>query len=186
MIQDYDGAEVVDAQGERIGTVGRSYVDDSGTTRFVEVTIGAFFPKHRLVPLAGAQMTSGRLVVPYTIDKVMESPDASPASDTLEGELLEQVQAHYALDRASADVEMAGSIEEIVPVVPGEVVIPEPASDTTQRVVEEEVVVVKRRVLRVRKGQVIAHETIPATVHREPVEVLQDGDIVVRGEQDNR
>jgi len=48
------------------------------------------------------------------------------------------------------------------------------------------VVVVKRRVLRVRKGQVIEHETIPATVHKEPVEVVQDGDIVVRGEQDNR
>ena len=28
MIQDYDGAAVIDAAGERTGTVERSYVDD--------------------------------------------------------------------------------------------------------------------------------------------------------------
>src|SRR5438874_9753361 len=113
MMQDYDGAEVVDAHGERIGTVERSYVDDSGTARFVAVTIGAFFPKHRLIPLDGAQFYSGTLTVPYTIEMIMESPDASSASDTLEGELLEQVQAYYALGWESADIATAGSTEEV-------------------------------------------------------------------------
>jgi len=221
MIQDYDGAEVVDACGERIGTVERSYVDDSETARFVAVTIGAFLPKHRLIPLDGAQIAPGTLSVPYTKDMIVQSPDASSVSDTLEGELLEQVQAYYARGRESTDVAPAGSTAQdvaVVPagdaaVVPDEVIIPEPASDMAWRaveggvrdegtaipiveeeraipIVEEEVVVVKRRVvkevLRVRKGQVIEHETIPATVYKEPVEIVQDGDIVVRGEQDNR
>ena len=184
MIQDYDGAEVVDAQGEPIGAVERSYVDDSGIARFVELMIGAFFPKHRLIPLAGAQFTSGRLVVPHTMDMIVESPDASPASDTLEGELLEQVQAYYALDWESTDADTAGSTEEDVPVVPGEVVRPEPAIEMSRQVVEEEVVVRKRRVitkvLHVRTGQVIEHQTNP-----ERIEVIQDGEVVVQDEQDN-
>lgn len=207
MMQDYDGAEVVDACGERIGIVERSYVDDTETTRFVAVAIGAFLPKHRLIPLDGAHIAAGTLTVPYTKDKIVQSPDASSVSDTLEGELLEQVQAYYARGRESTDVATAGSTEQDVAVVSGEIVIPEPAPDLAgwagegrdrddetaipiieeERaipIVEEEVVVVKRRVLRVRKGQVIEHETIPATVHKEPVEVVQDGDIVVRGEQD--
>jgi len=202
MIQDYDGAEVVDACGERIGTVERSYVDDSETARFVAVTIGAFLPKHRLIPLDGAQNSSGTLTVPYTKDRIVQSPDASSVSDTLEGELLEQVQAYYARGRESTDVATAGSSEQdvaVVPagdvaVVPGEVIIPEPASDMAWRagevrdrddvmaipIVEEEVVMVKRRVLRVRPGQIIEHNTIP-----ERVEVIQDGDVVVQDERDD-
>jgi hypothetical protein len=182
MIESYDGAKVVDAQGERIGTVERSYVDDSGTARFVEVAIGAFFPKHRLIPLAGAQFTSGRLAVPYTMDMIVESPDASSASDTLDGELLEQVQAYWS--PASTDVETAGSTEEDGTAVPGEVVLLtlEPETDTAERVVEEEVVVVKRRVvkevLRARTDQVIEHQTIP-----DRVEVIQEGDGMVQDKE---
>jgi PRC-barrel domain len=181
MMQNYDGAEVVDAPGERIGTVERCYVDDSGIVRFVAVMIGAYFPKHRLIPVAGVQFTSGALVVPYTRDRIVESPDASSASDILEGELLKQVQAYYALGRESTDVETAGSTEEDVTMVPGEVVRPEPGTEMIQWVVEEEVMVRKRRVvtevLHVRTGQVTEHQTTP-----ERVEVIQDGDIVVRGE----
>jgi Domain of unknown function (DUF2382)/PRC-barrel domain len=220
MVQDYDGAEVVDACGERIGIVERSYVDASETVRFVEVMIGAFLAKHRLIPLDGAQISSGTLTVPYTKDMIVQSPDASSVSDTLEGELLEQVQAYYARGRESTDVAPAGSTAQDVAVVPagdaavveGEVIIPEPASDLARQagegrdrddgtaipiveeetaipIVEEEVVVVKRRVvkevLRVRKGQVIEHETIPATVWMEPAQVVHDGDLVVRHEPDD-
>jgi len=202
VIQDYDGAEVVDACGERIGIVERSYIDDTETTRFVAVAIGAFLPKHRLIPLDGAHIAAGTLTVPYTKDKIVQSPDASSVSDTLEGELLEQVQAYYARGRESTDVATAGSSEQdvaVVPagdvaVVPGEVIIPEPASDMAWRagevrdrddvmaipIVEEEVVMVKRRVLRVRPGQIIEHNTIP-----ERVEVIQDGDVVVQDEWDD-
>src|SRR2546423_1367612 len=118
MIQDYYGAEGVDARGERIGTVERSYIDDSETARFVAVTIGAFLPKHRLIPLDGAQISSGTLTVPYTKDRIVQSPDASSVSDTLEGELLEQVQAYYAPGRESTDVAPAGSTAQDVAVVP--------------------------------------------------------------------
>ena len=62
------------------------------------------------------------------------------------------MQAYWS--RESTDVETAGSTEEDVIVVPDEVVLltpepatapPEPTPDTAQRVVEEDVMVVKRR-----------------------------------------
>ena len=85
MIPDCHGAVVVDAAGERIGTVERSYVDDGGAVRFVEVKIGAFLAKHRLVPIADAQSMKDGRVVPYTKDAIVASPDAACAGETLEG-----------------------------------------------------------------------------------------------------
>src|SRR2546421_12707365 len=104
MMQTYDGAKVVDAQGEPVGAVERSYVDDSGTVRLVEVAIGSFFPTYRLVPVADAQLRDGRLAVPYTKDVIVESPDASLTRATLEGELLERVWAYYGPDRRSTGI----------------------------------------------------------------------------------
>src|ERR671933_224850 len=109
MMQTYDGVDVVDVQGEPVGAVERSYVDGSGTVRLVEVMIGSFFPKYRLIPVANTQLTAGRLAVPYTKDMIVKSPDASPTRDTLEGELLEQVWAYFGSGRGSTDVAMAGS-----------------------------------------------------------------------------
>ena len=66
--------------------------------------------------------------------------------------------------RESTDVETAGSTEEDVTVVPDEIVLltPEPAIDTAQRVVEDDVVVVKRR--GVKRGPAGAH----GSGHRAP------------------
>jgi hypothetical protein len=44
MMEDYDGTDVTDAAGERIGSVERSYVDDQGTVQFVEVKLRDFAP----------------------------------------------------------------------------------------------------------------------------------------------
>ncbi len=95
MIQDYNGDTVVDATGERIGTVEQSYVDDGGTVRAVGVKIGTLRTKHRIVPVDGASREKDRLTVPYTKRTVEESPDAD-AGDTLEGEMLQRVRAYYA------------------------------------------------------------------------------------------
>jgi hypothetical protein len=105
------------------------------------------------------------------MDVIVESPDAFSASHTLEGELLEQVQAYWS--RKSIDIETAGHTEEHVAVVPDEVVLltpepapdtPKPAIDTAQRVVEDEVVMVKRRVVGCQGGTAGAH----GSGHRAP------------------
>jgi hypothetical protein len=211
MMQTYDGADVVDALGEPVGAVERSYVDESGTIRLVEVAIGSFFPKYRLIPVADAQLTDGRLTVPYTKDVIVESPDASPTRATLEGALLERVWASYGSGPESTDVAMAAGA-----VAAGEDVAAAPASragasdDTSEPapgtapqvgevrdrgdvieipIVEDEVEVVRRpvvkEVLRVRKDQVTEQQTIDTTVRKERIEVAQDDDLVARDNQDH-
>jgi Domain of unknown function (DUF2382) len=211
MMQTYDGAKVVDAQGEPVGAVERSYVDDSGTVRLVEVAIASFFPTYRLVPVADLQLRDGRLAVPYTKDTIVESPDASVTRATLEGELLERVWAYYGPDRGSTDVAMAGSAvttgEDVTAPPAGRAGArddtSEPAPDSALRlgevrdrgdvieipIVEDEVEVVRRpvvkEVLRVRKVQVTEQMTIDTTVRKERIEVAQDDDVVARDDQDD-
>jgi hypothetical protein len=210
-MQTYDGADVVDALGEPVGAVERSYVDESGTIRLVEVAIGLFFPTYRLIPVADAQLTDGRLAVPYTKDVIVESPDASPARATLEGALLERVWASYGSGPESTDVAMATSAvapDEDAAAVPASRAgasddTSEPAPDTAPRVgevrdrgdvieipiVEDEVEVVRRpvvkEVLRVRKDQVTEQQTIATTVRKERIEVAQDDEVVARDNQDD-
>ena len=95
MVQDYNGSAVVDATGEEIGTVERSYLDDAGTVRVVRVKLGKLFAKHRLVPVDAARRETDRLSIPYTKQMVEDAPDVD-ADDTLESEGWERVRAYYA------------------------------------------------------------------------------------------
>jgi hypothetical protein len=202
MMQDYDGAVVVDATGDRIGTVERSYVDDGGAARFVEVKIGSLLPKHRLIPLANAQAKKDGLVVPYAKSVIVASPDASSAGDTLEGEMLERVRAYYAGGRESGDVTTAPTAapaDEDAVSGAGRAGVSDTAdadsgsAATRQRggvrdlgevievpIVEEELVKrpVVKEVLRIRKDRVAEQRTIEATLRKEDVEIAQDGDVV--------
>lgn len=107
MIEDYDGADLIDATDERIGKVERSYVDDTGAVRFVEVKMGGLRAKHRLVPMDQAQRTNDGLKVPFSKDVVEASPDASSAGDELEGETLDVARMYYAGGNGDED-ETAG------------------------------------------------------------------------------
>lgn len=96
MNSDYDGVKVIDSDGESIGKVQRTYVDDSNTPRYVEVKIGALLPKHRLIPAPEADVTDdGSLRVAYSKDVIEGSP-AAPDSDTLEPSDLERIDSYYA------------------------------------------------------------------------------------------
>jgi len=84
MMEDYDGTDVADAAGERIGTVERSYVDDQGKVQFIEVKLRGLRAKHRLVPMDIIDRTDNALTAPFAKGVIEESPDASSARDTLE------------------------------------------------------------------------------------------------------
>lgn len=99
MMEDYDGTDVTDAAGERMGSVERSYVDDQGTVQFVEVKLRGFRAKHRLIPMDIVDRTDGALTVPFAKGVVEESPDASSAGDTLDGDTLDQIRAYYESQR---------------------------------------------------------------------------------------
>ncbi len=99
MMEDYDGTDVADAAGERIGTVERSYVDDQGNVQFIEVKLRGLRAKHRLIPMDIIDRTDDALTVPFARGVVEESPDASSARDTLEEDTLDQIRAYYESQR---------------------------------------------------------------------------------------
>ena len=209
MVQDYDGAAVVDATGERIGTVERSYVDDGGTVRVIAVKLGRLFAKHRLVPIDDAKREDDAIRVPYTKEMVQDSPDVD-ADEDLEGEALARVRAYYAgtRERSRGDVEDERRSEPPTPaaerteatvaeVRPGregdasgataddaEVVtgIRDRGDVIEIPIVEEELVKrpVVREVLRIRKSTIVERQDVDEELRKEDVEIDQEGDVDVQ------
>src|SRR5437868_2552784 len=97
MTVDYSGATLLDSDGEKVGTIERSYEDESGTPRFLDVRLGSIVRTHRLVPADQAEQLPEGVRVPYTKDTIEESP-AGSWGDTLEGEDLTRVRGYYSQD----------------------------------------------------------------------------------------
>ena len=112
MIDDYDGADVFDAEGNKIGTVERTYVDDSGAGRLIEVKLGTLLAKHRLVPLDDADVGSRGVQVPYSKDVIESSPDARSVDETLEGDLIGRVRGYYGGGSSPNTVE-SGNVDQV-------------------------------------------------------------------------
>lgn len=201
-MQDFDGADVVDPSGDKIGTVERTYDDDAGTTRLVELSMGTLFSRdHRLVPVDDAQFVDGDLHVPYGKQFIEDSPDAASAGGTLEGDLLDQVRAYY--QGAGSGAAANPTVERRPAAVPADEGAEQDAvasggdaegsaagigqvrdlGDVIEvPIVEEELVKrpVVKEVLRIRKTQVSDTQTVEGDVRKEDVEVVRGGDAVVR------
>ncbi len=215
MVQDYNGTTVVDAAGEPIGTVERSYVDDAGTVRVVRVKLGKLFAKHRLVPVDAARRETDRLSIPYTKQMVEDSPDVD-ADNTLEPEGLERVRTYYAgsAPRQSSRAPDEEQAEERNPVaeerravvreVPpasgrgaavstvddaGEVGRIRDRGDVIEiPIVEEELVKrpVVKEILRVKKSTITEHQDVTEDLRKEEVEIDQEGDVAIRTDEQRR
>ena len=205
MVQDYDGTAVVDATGEKIGTVERSYVDDAGAVRVVSIKIGRLRAKHRLVPVDDLRPEEDALRVPYSKQVVEESPDVD-VDDALEGETLERVRAYYAGGRERVEHDRPAEQEREVAVRDiGEAgardVAAAPAADEQEMrqvrdrgdvievpIVEEELVKrpVVKEVLRIRKDTVTDRQQVNEELRREDVQVEREGDADVRVEDQRR
>ncbi|MEU8887124.1 PRC and DUF2382 domain-containing protein [Streptomyces sp. NPDC048442] len=73
--EDLSGANVVDAEGNKVGAVQKVYRDDStGEPEWVTVRTGLFGTKETFVPLAGATRTDGGLRVPHSKDLIKDAP----------------------------------------------------------------------------------------------------------------
>lgn len=92
---DYDGAHVIDSEGEDIGTVERTFAGDRGDVQFVEVKLGSLFAKHRMVPAGDVDLQDDGLHVPYDKGVIVSSPDVSEIRDRLDGSALDTVRAFY-------------------------------------------------------------------------------------------
>ncbi|WP_031082338.1 PRC and DUF2382 domain-containing protein [Streptomyces sp. NRRL WC-3549] len=94
-----DGLTVYDSDGEKVGTVGRVYVDDdTGKPDWITVKTGMFGMKESFVPLAGARRVGSDLHVSHPKDSVKEAPrvDADAHLSVAEEE---ELYRHYGLTR---------------------------------------------------------------------------------------
>ncbi|MFB7527292.1 PRC and DUF2382 domain-containing protein [Streptomyces sp. NPDC056178] len=94
-----DGLTVYDNAGEKIGSVGRVYVDDNtGRPDWITVKTGLFGMKESFVPLAGARRVGSDLHISHPKDRVKEAPrvDADAHLSVAEEE---ELYRHYGLAR---------------------------------------------------------------------------------------
>jgi stress response protein YsnF len=91
------GADVHDTAGERIGTVGRIYVDPrSGDPLWATVRTGSLGFQESFVPLRDARFADGRLTVAVDGERVRQAP-LLDTDAPLGNELVDRLDAHYGL-----------------------------------------------------------------------------------------
>ncbi|MBH0246965.1 PRC-barrel domain-containing protein, partial [Streptomyces cavourensis] len=99
-----DGLTVYDNEGEKVGSVGRVYVDDdTGKPDWVTVKTGLFGMKESFVPLAGARRVGSDLHVSHSKDTVKEAPrvDADAHLSVAEEE---ELYRHYGMTRKAGNL----------------------------------------------------------------------------------
>ena len=96
-INTFRGRDVIDAAGERIGSIEDIYLDEeTGQPEWLAVRTGLFGRRVSFVPLAEAQAVGDDIAVPYSKEQVKDAPQADPdgiLSETDEALLYE----HYGL-----------------------------------------------------------------------------------------
>ena len=92
-----EGLTVYDTAGERVGSVGRVYVDDdTGRPDWITVRTGLFGMKESFVPLLGARKVGSDLHITHAKDTVKEAPRVD-ADAHLSGAEEEELYRHYDL-----------------------------------------------------------------------------------------
>jgi hypothetical protein len=89
------GGNVVGSNGDKIGSIGQLYADDdTGEPTWVAVKTGLFGTAQSFVPVEGARIDGGDLVVPYTKDQVKDAPRVD-TDGHLEPEEEDRLYTHY-------------------------------------------------------------------------------------------
>ena len=95
-LQSAHGTAVYSADGEKIGSVEEIFVDDqTEQPEWIGLGTGLFGTKRVLVPVEGASMREGGVLVPYSKEQVKGSPDID--SDEIGQDTEAQLYSHYGL-----------------------------------------------------------------------------------------
>ncbi len=95
---DLTDATVFDQDGEKVGSVGEVFSDESGNPAYVTVRTGWFGLRESTVPLEGAQIGGGEVRVPFTKRQIKDAPNVDSAG-VLDGAGREELRGHYGLAR---------------------------------------------------------------------------------------
>ena len=97
-VRGWQGATMVDRDGDKIGTIESIYVDDqTGEPEWALVNTGLFGAKSTFVPIAQASGRGDQVQVPYAKQLVKDAPNMDPDGHLSEAEE-QQLWRHYGLD----------------------------------------------------------------------------------------
>ena len=98
-IQSISGGNVVDSDGDKIGSVGQVYLDDqSGNAEWVTVKTGLFGTSETFVPIRDADVDGQDVRVPFSKDKVKDAPRMDDADDHLDQGQERKLYEYYGMD----------------------------------------------------------------------------------------
>jgi sporulation protein YlmC with PRC-barrel domain len=110
------GVDVVDANGERIGSLEDVYYDDdTGRAEWIGIGTGIFGLRRRVVPVEGARREGDAIRVPYPKDVVKHSPtvDGEHIAPELEAQLYEHYRSAQGADAQPIGADLAsGRVNE--------------------------------------------------------------------------
>ena len=121
-VRSWQGAAMVDRDGDRIGTIDAIYIDDqTGQPEWALVNTGLFGTRSTFVPLAEAASSGDQVQVPFEKQLVKDAPRIDPDQHLSEAEE-QQLWRHYGLDygagytdraaqaRATEDVDLPAGV----------------------------------------------------------------------------
>lgn len=101
-LDEYYDAEVVDQDGQRVGSLGEIYVDNrTGEPAWATVRTGWFGGRKVFVPLATAEVQNGQILVPYPGERIKDAP-AIAADGHLSEDNEQDLYRYYAVDEGPA------------------------------------------------------------------------------------
>jgi uncharacterized protein (TIGR02271 family) len=100
-VRSWQGATMVDRDGDRIGEIDAIYVDDqTGEPEWALVNTGLFGTRSTFVPIAQATARGDQVQVPYEKQRIKDAPNMDPDGHLSEQEE-QELWRHYGLDYGS-------------------------------------------------------------------------------------
>jgi uncharacterized protein (TIGR02271 family) len=179
-MQAWEGRNLLDRDGDKIGSIGDVYVDaETGRPEWIAVTTGLFGSKVSFVPIAEAQAEGDDVRVPYEKSHVKDSPNVD-ADGALSPDEESRLYAHYGLGYAQPGDEATGD-ETVGRDVSG----PETDDAMTRSEEELDVGVRSRETGRVRLRKYIVTEPVQTTVQVQREEVRLEREPITDANRDD-
>ena len=173
---EWRGRDVVDADGDKIGTLEEVYLDtESGRPEWATVKTGLFGRKQSFVPLSGSQPEQGQVVVGYTKDQIKDAPSIDPDGELSHDEE-ERLYRHYGLGDAYRTETSGSATDRDREPVGQDVSGPETDDAMTRSEEELKVGTAQRETGRARLRKYVVTEDVQQTVpvQREEVRVERE------------
>jgi uncharacterized protein (TIGR02271 family) len=165
-VRSWQGATMVDRDGDKVGTIESIYVDDqTGQPEWALVNTGLFGTRSTFVPIAQANAYGDQVQVPFEQQRIKDAPNIDPDGHLSEQEE-QELWRHYGLDYGDADRDPVGRDTS------------GPTTDDAMTRSEEELQVGtqtrERGRARLRKHVVTEHQQVTVPVSREEVRVERE------------